>query len=117
MFKYHKLNIYNLAKELVVDVYRVTKEFPTHERYSLTSQINRSAISIPSNIAEGSGRISLNEQLHFLTIAYSSLLELTCQLEISYEIGYISGSDLNDFMKKSKDLAVKISNYKNYLKK
>ena len=117
MFPYQKLLIYKLAKELVIDVYNVTNSFPKHELFGLTSQMKRAAISIPANISEGSGRASIKEQSHFLTISYSSLMELSCQMEIAFDIGFISEKVLKDFMLKSKDLSVRISNYKKFVEK
>ncbi len=74
--------------EIVTYVYRL--EFPKHELYGLTSQIRRSAVSVPSNIAEGQGRDSTNEFLRHLAIAYGSLMELETQLMIAKRLAYIS---------------------------
>ena len=70
--------------------------FPAEEKYALSDQLRRAVISIPSNIAEGMSRTSVKEQLHFLEIAYGSLSEVMCQLELSQELGYISLSQLKD---------------------
>ena len=70
--------------------------FPAEEKYALCDQLRRAVISIPSNIAEGMSRTSVKEQLHFLEIAYGSLSEVMCQLELSQELGYISLSQLKD---------------------
>jgi len=78
--------------KLVEDVYRLTSTFPDNEKYSLTSQIRRSAISIPSNIAEGKGRNSDKEFKQFLYIARGSLFELRTQLEIARRVGYIKSN-------------------------
>ncbi|WP_034733316.1 four helix bundle protein [Pseudidiomarina atlantica] len=75
--------------ELCVYVYALTKDFPRDERYGLTSQIRRSAVSIPSNIAEGSNRHSLKDFLRFMHIAKGSLAELETQLIIAVRLGYI----------------------------
>lgn len=74
-FYYRKLKVYHLAKELVADVYSLAKSFPKTEQYGLTSQLCRAVISIPSNIAEGMGRFSKKERVHFLEVAYGSLME------------------------------------------
>ena len=68
---------------LVTEVYKISKEFPNDETYGLTSQIRRCAVSIPSNIAEGYGRNSTNDYIHFLRIATGSLYELQTQMEIA----------------------------------
>lgn len=70
-------------------VYSITREFPDHEKYGLASQINRSAVSVPSNIAEGVGRNSGNELIRFLNISIGSLFELDTQLILANEFGYL----------------------------
>lgn len=67
-----------------------------HEQYGLSNQIQRDAISIPSNIAEGMGRFSLKERIHFLEIAYGSLMEVMCQLEIAEQLNYITSDNLTE---------------------
>jgi four helix bundle protein len=89
-FSYRKLNVYQLSKKLVTDIYRLIGTFPNTETYALSDQLRRAAISIPSNIAEGTAKASPKEQFHFLEIAYGSLMEIMCQLEISYDLGYIN---------------------------
>lgn len=81
--------------ELVKTVYTGTKNFPEEEKFGLTSQTRRSAFSIPSNIAEGSGRDSDKEFNHFLNIARGSTFELETQLIISEEIGFPGFEELN----------------------
>lgn len=111
MFGFQKLEIYKLSKDIVKDNYRLVKKFPSEERYALVQQMNRAAVSIPSNIAEGTSRKSNKDKAHFINIAYGSLMELICQMEISLEIGYIEQNEYDDFVRKSKNLAVKLSNY------
>jgi four helix bundle protein len=65
MFSFQKLEVWQMAKKMVVDVYEMTSKFPPEERFGLTSQINRAAVSVASNIAEGSGRTSYKDQAHF----------------------------------------------------
>ncbi|MCR5239908.1 MAG: four helix bundle protein [Prevotella sp.] len=88
-FSYRKLNVYQLSKKLVTDIYKLIGTFPNTETYALGDQLHRAVISIPSNIAEGTAKASPKEQFHFLEIAYGSLMEIMCQLEISYDLGYI----------------------------
>ena len=114
-FGFQSLEIYQLAKTLVVKNYRITKLFPQEERFSLVQQMNRAAISIPSNIVEGYSRASSKEKGHFLNMAYGSLMELVCQYEISELLGYISGDELDDIMASVRHLAVKISNFRQYV--
>ncbi|MDE5740290.1 MAG: four helix bundle protein [Bacteroidaceae bacterium] len=88
-FYYRKLKVYQRAMQLVADVYRLSKQFPQSERNGLTNQIQRAVISVPSNIAEGMGRFSKKERVHFLEIANGSLMEVMCQLEAALLLGYI----------------------------
>ena len=94
-YNYQKLDVYKVAKELVQQVYVLLKEYPSEEKYALCDQIRRAVISIPANIAEGMGRTSKKEQKHFLEIAYGSLMEVQCLLDISTDLGYISKDSYN----------------------
>ena len=94
IFQFEKLLAWQKAKELTIEVYKLLKKFPADERYELCSQIRRAAVSVPSNIAEGSGRVSVKEKIHFLEIAYGSLTEVYCQLLIAVDLGYITTDDV-----------------------
>ena len=94
-FSYRKLNVYQLSKHLVTDVYKIVGTFPKTETYALGDQMRRAVVSVPSNIAEGTSKVSPKEQFHFLEIAYGSLMEIMCQLEISFDLGYISQVQLH----------------------
>jgi four helix bundle protein len=109
MFKFKKLEIYNLSMNLVVDCYDLIKKFPNEEKYGLSSQMKRAAISIPSNIAEGSSRYSPKEKTHFINISYSSLMELLCQIEIAESLSLITKEERDSFFKKSNHLGAKIN--------
>jgi four helix bundle protein len=92
-----QLKVWQSSMDLVVSVYGLTSTFPKNEVYNLVSQINRSAVSIPSNIAEGKGRNSDKEFKQFLYIARGSLFELRTQLELARRLGYInSDKDLKE---------------------
>jgi four helix bundle protein len=113
VFQFEKLIAWKKAKELTRSVYHLTDFFPQHEQYTLTSQIRRAAISIPSNIAEGSGRASVKEKNHYLEIAFGSLTETYCQLLIASELGYISNEDLIAVQPIFKETARLISGLRN----
>jgi four helix bundle protein len=81
--------------ELTVAVYRLTQHFPREEAFGLTSQLRRSAVSVPSNIAEGHGRMNPREFKHFLLIARASNCELQTQLELSGTLGFADSQLLN----------------------
>lgn len=91
---YKDLIVWQKAILLVKEIFNLTKSFPKEEIYGLTSQMRRSSVSIPSNIAEGSGRSFLNEWKQFYTIAYGSTLELETQLIISKELNFAKAEDL-----------------------
>ena len=93
-FFYRKLKVYQDAMILLEDVYNLTKKFPQQELYGLTNQIQRAAVSIPSNIAEGMGRFSIKDRIRFIYISNGSLMEVMCQLEIAHRLGYISAEEL-----------------------
>ena len=95
MNSFRKLNVYIRAKELVRQVYELIKKFPREEQYALCDQLRRVVISIPSNIAEGSGRQSQKDQAHFYTIAYGSLMEVLSQLDVACDLGYISQEEFD----------------------
>ena len=94
---YKHLIVWQKAVELVTEVYRVTKTFPPSELYGLVSQLRRSAVSIPSNIAEGQGRATKGEFLQFLCYARGSICELETQIIIAGKLGYIS-SEADEFL-------------------
>ena len=104
-FYYRKLDAYQLAKTLALEIYKLVNTFPERERYGMCDQLRRAAISIPSNIAEGTGRFSIKERIHFLNISYGSLCETMCQMEIAKDLGYISQEAYSE----TEDLASRVS--------
>lgn len=89
MNRYQDLQVWRKSMDLVEEVYALVKNFPEDEKFGMINQIRRCAVSIPSNIAEGSGRNSKKEFAHFLSIATGSLFELNTQIQISEKVGYI----------------------------
>ena len=94
MHNFRKLTVWNSAMSLTVELYKITEGFPKPEMYGLTSQMRRAAVSIPSNIAEGSGRTSNKEFIRFLEIAISSSYELETQLILSEQIFNLSTKEI-----------------------
>ena len=90
MQNFRKLKVYIVAKELVKQVYQLLQNFPTEERYGLCDQLHRSVISVPSNIAEGLGRLTDKDKGHFMQIAYGSLMEVMAQIDIAHDLNYIT---------------------------
>lgn len=95
-FTFFDLRVYQESKQLVKDVYSLLEKFPKFEVYAMGDQLRRAVVSIPSNIAEGSGRSSLKEKVHFLEIAYGSLTETLCQLDVAHDLGYISDNEFGN---------------------
>jgi len=114
-FFYKKVDAYHIAKEYVIFVYSLLKKFPQYENYALCDQVRRAAISIPSNIAEGLGRMAIKERIHFIEIAFGSLAEVSCQLDISESLGYISAEEFQEAETKAEHLSKVMSGLKNYL--
>ena len=108
---YRDLFIWQKSMDLVTDIYQITYKFPKEEIYGLTSQIRRSAVSVPSNIAEGYGRNSTGDYKRFLQISLGSLYELQTQLEISFRLNYLP----EDNFKKLQITALEIEKMMNSL--
>ena len=94
-FLYEKLDVWQQSRQVVVAVYNLVKKFPVDERFGLCDQLRRAAISVPSNIAEGVSRVAVKETIHFLEIAFGSLMEVYCQLQIAMDLGYITEEEFN----------------------
>jgi len=112
VFAYRKLNVYQKALSWVADVYGVCKNFPEEERFALTSQIRRAAVSVTSNIAEGMSRSSNKEIVRFLEISYGSLMEVQSQLEVARLLNYITKEKLNEIDPKTEEIAKMLSGLK-----
>ena len=109
MFSFRRLQVYNDARVLVKDVYVMMQSFPKEEKYALSDQLRRSVLSVPANIAEGMGRRSKKEQIHFLEIAFGSLMETFCHIEISKDLGYITAEQLLQKEKQIEIISKKLS--------
>ena len=94
-FFYKNLVVYQRAKDFTLYVYTLVKKFPSIEQYAICDQLRRAAVSVPSNIAEGIGRMAIKERIHFLGISYASMIEVLCQLDISHSLGYITKEELS----------------------
>ena len=109
MFSFRKLDVYNETRLLVKEVYKLMESFPKEEKYSLCDQLRRSSVSVPANIAEGMGRRSKKEQIHFLEIAFGSLMETFCHIEIAKDLGYITEEQLLQKEKQIEIISKKLS--------
>ena len=96
-----KLDVFKLAHNLVLDIYRITRDFPAHENWNLISQMRRAACSIPTNIMEGAARKSNKEFEHFLYISCGSCSELEYQIILSHDLHYITDDHYENLKKSS----------------
>jgi four helix bundle protein len=95
MQRFTELEVWKRSHALVLQIYKLTRSFPTEERFALISQIRRAALSVPTNVAEGSKRISRQDYARFLNIAEGSLAETEYLLMVSRDLGYLSGDTHN----------------------
>ena len=104
MSHFKKILVWQKSISLVTKIYKATRTFPKEEMFGLTSQIRRSSVSIPSNIAEGSGRESSKDFLRFLYISMGSIFEMQTQLEIAKNIIYIKEEEFNNLYEDSREI-------------
>jgi four helix bundle protein len=90
VYPFKKLRVWQSARSVIKNVYRITKAYPRSEVYGLTSQTNRAAVSVAANLAEGSSRTRRKDQAHFSQIAYGSLMELACLLIVAVDLEILS---------------------------
>ena len=107
---FRKLNVYTNSKELVKYIYSLIQKFPPEEKFALCTQIRRASTSIPINIAEGFGRFSSKEKARFIEIAFGSLTEISCELELSYELGYITLDEFDEAERQIVIISKQLSN-------
>ena len=110
MSDYKKLKVWEDAHKFTIDIYRITKKFPKNEQYGLTSQIRRSASSIPTNIVEGSGQLNNGNLIRFLGIAKGSAFETEYQLLLAKDLSYITDAEYNILIEKIKYIIRRLNN-------
>ncbi len=109
VYPFEKLEVWQIAKKLVVAVYAVTNELPAEEKFGLVSQMRRAAISVCSNLAEGSGRNISKDQAYFYGMAYSSLMELLNQCLICKDLSWIEEKELLSIRSQIESISIKIN--------
>lgn len=114
MFAFEKLEVWQLAMGLTVDIYKLTENFPKTEQFSLTDQLRRAASSVPANISEGNSRQTSKDKAHFLTIAYSSLMEVMNHTILAHKLNYIQEDDLEKIRHKIEKVSAQISALHHY---
>ena len=112
-YNLNNLSAYQESKHLVLNVYSLLRLFPSYEQYALCDQLRRAVISISSNIAEGMGRFSTKEQIHFIEIAFGSLMEVYSQLDVATELNYISREQFETINKQIHIVASLLSGLRN----
>lgn len=115
MFRFERLDVWWKAIEFADRVYEVTRGFPADERYGLTSQMRRAAVSVSSNIAEGSGRPSDKDFAHFVAIAYGSLMEVVSQSQIAVRQSLLELKTCDDLYQRADQLARTLSGQRSSL--
>lgn len=103
IFAFEKLKVWENIRLLIKSIYLITKIYPDHERFGLVTQMRRAIISVSSNLAEGTSRISSKDQAHFYQLSYSSLMEVLSQLIVSKDLDYINEVDYNESRRKIED--------------
>lgn len=116
-FSFERLVIWQKSRLIVKQSYLLAKKFPAEERYALSDQLRRAAVSVASNIAEGSGRFSPKEKVHFVEIAFGSLMELVCQITLAVDLGFIAASETESLRTIIEELARQLSAYRRSLLK
>lgn len=117
IYSFEKLEVWNDSRQLTKDVYKVTKSFPDDEKFGIINQMRRCSISICSNIVEGSYRTTGKDKSHFMTIAYSSLMELLNQSIISTDLGYMGNDELREIRNQVEKISNKLNSLSEYFKK
>jgi len=115
MHNFKKLEIWIKSMGIVTEIYQITNAFPSNERFGLISQMQRSAVSIPSNIAEGSAKTSNKDFARFLEISIGSAFELETQLIVSYNLKYIDIITFENLSDKISEIQRMINGFKNKL--
>ena len=114
---HHDLLVWKASMDFVVDIYHATATFPRTEQFALANQIQRAAVSIPSNIAEGHARQSTSDYLHFLSIAQGSLAEVDTQLELAIRLGYLDQGAFDSLQQSATAIGRMLTNLQQSLRK
>ena len=108
-YNFQKLDVYQLSKNLAAEIYKLTGDFPSTEKFGLTNQIRRASVSVSLNIAEGTSRFSPKEKRRFIEIAYGSLMEVVACLDIAVTLNFITQESLESKLKLINELSNKLN--------
>ena len=114
-FSFEKLEVYGKTRQLVKDIYLLQNTFPKEERYALGDQIRRAATSVSANLAEGCGRTSIKEKIHFVEIAFGSMTETFCEMQTACDLGYINEQQIDGLRPQFAEVAKMLSGLRNKL--
>lgn len=116
MYKYsfENLEVWKISKTFVIKIYNIAQKIPQTEKYGIIDQLKRASVSVPTNLAEGSGRKTGKDKAYFTQISYGSIMECLNLLIISYDLNYISETDYNDLRKDIEIITQKLSNLRRY---
>ncbi len=116
MSDYKDLEVWRKSHDMLLDIYKITSKYPKEEIYGLVSQIRRAAVSIPTNIAEGNGRLHQKEYINFLSISRGSAMEVEYLLLVSKDLEYIDDNKFQELNRKCKSIIHMLNKLINYLK-
>ena len=116
-YNFEKLEIWELAIEMSVSIYSITKDFPKEEKFGLVSQLRRASNSISANIAEGNARLGEKDKARFIQIAYGSTIEVLNHLILAQKLGFIDEKTLNELRIKIQELTNKLNSFHNSIQK
>jgi four helix bundle protein len=112
-FSFEKLIVWQNSREISKQIYQITNDFPSQEKYGLVTQMRRAIISVVSNIAEGSSRNTSKDQAHFYNTAFSSLMEVLSQLILSLDLGFITKEKYSELRVSIEKIANQINSLRN----
>lgn len=115
-FSFERLEIWQLSRKLTVSIYKLTLSFPDAEKFGLSNQLRRAAVSVASNIAEGSARKSTKDQAYMIERSFGSCTEIVCQLMIANDLGLINEQQLKEHRLLIEELTNKINAYVRHLR-
>ena len=117
LYRHEELKVWHAAVDYAASIYRLTTFFPSDERFALTNQLRRAAVSVSSNIAEGNGRFSNRDNLRFVEIAYGSLMETLSQIAVAARLGYLSEEQNDEIREEAAPIARMLSGLRSSLQK
>jgi four helix bundle protein len=112
-FAFEKLTVWQNTRKLVKNIYEITRKYPEGEKFGLVSQIRRAIVSVSSNIAEGSSRITSKDQAHFYNTSYSSLMEVLSQVILSSDLEFITIKQYEDLREEIEEISIQLNALRN----